>query len=98
MLPDFEGIWAEEPPQVDQRARRRRDLLAYGLQRRLTARQRQMVQAYYYQGKTLQQIAQETGLSPSTVCRHLQAARRRLVELARQEEELRRALPPGEED
>ncbi len=44
----------------------------------LTERQRQMVTAYYFEGKTVTEIAKDHGLSKSTVSRHLSRARERL--------------------
>ncbi len=44
----------------------------------LTPRQRQLVTMYYFEERTLPQIAQELSLDTSTVCRTLQRARKRL--------------------
>ena len=91
-LPDFEAFSAvQEDPAPDLRNRRFRAILSYGLEHCLTRRQQEVVDAYYLQGKKLETIARELGVAPSTVCRHLQAARRRLRALAEQAEELRRS-------
>lgn len=57
-------------------------VLEMGL-RRLTPRQRECVQMYYYRSFTLEEIAQALGVNPSTVCRHLQKARAHLREFAK---------------
>lgn len=46
--------------------------------RELTALQREILCAVYYEGKTQKQIAQERGVSCSTVCRTLHRAEARL--------------------
>lgn len=46
--------------------------------RELTALQREILCAVYYEGKTQKQIAQERGVSCSTVCRTLHRAEERL--------------------
>jgi len=89
-LGDMDGLWAAEAQaDADLLHRSRRTVLAYGLDHCLTPRQQQMVRAYYYEGKTQEELARELGVAPSTVCRHLQAARRRLTRLALQTEVLR---------
>ncbi|MFU0831917.1 MAG: Sigma70-r4-2 domain-containing protein [Oscillospiraceae bacterium] len=47
----------------------------------LTARQMQCVRLYYAEQKKIVEIAQELGVSPSTVCRHLKKARLRLKKI-----------------
>ncbi|MDO4815215.1 MAG: sigma-70 family RNA polymerase sigma factor [Bacillota bacterium] len=44
----------------------------------LTPRQRQLVQMYYLRQMPMQTIACELGVAPSTVCRTLARARKRL--------------------
>ena len=41
----------------------------------LTSRQRQMLEEYYFGGRTVTEIAQRHGLSKSTVSRHLSRSR-----------------------
>ena len=48
------------------------------MERELTQPQREILQAVYYEGKTQKQVAQERGVSCSTVCRNLQRAEARL--------------------
>ena len=44
----------------------------------LTERQRQMVTEYYFDGKSVTKLAEEYGLSKSTVSRHLSRSREKL--------------------
>ena len=44
----------------------------------LTEKQRQVLIAYYFQNKTMAQIAQERGINRSTVCRTLHRAETRV--------------------
>lgn len=92
-LPDLDGFWTrEEDAGPDRRHQARVELLRYGVRTQLTPRQRQVVDRYYHRGLTLAQTARELELSCSTVCRHLQAARGRLRQLARQAHELEALL------
>ncbi len=88
-LPDFDAFWAEEDV-PDGRHQAYLGLLRYGIDHCLTPRQRQAVELYYYGGKTLEEAARELGVAPSTVCRHLQAARGRLGDLAARAGELQK--------
>ena len=51
--------------------------------RELTAAQREILCAVYFEGKTQKQIAQERGVSCSTVCRTLHRAEQRLQRFLR---------------
>lgn len=55
----------------------------YAVEHELTSRQRACFERYYLQHKTMPQIAKELGVSPSTVSRHLRAARSRVRCFAR---------------
>ena len=48
------------------------------MQNELTPLQRDLLQAIYFDGKSQTAIAEERGVNPSTVCRTLQRAERRL--------------------
>ena len=48
------------------------------IERELTAAQREVLRAVYFEGKTQKQVAQERGVSCSTVCRTLLRAETRL--------------------
>ena len=60
------------PPEVQLRRVRK------VIEHELTANQRQVIIAYYFQQKTLPQIAQEMQVNKSTVCRTLHRAEVRL--------------------
>ena len=53
-------------------------LLTRVVARELTPRQRQMVERYYFDGRTILSIANELGVNKSTVSRGLKAARNRM--------------------
>ncbi len=65
-----------------------RSLLREGMRSCLTPRQRQMVELYYYDRLTMTEIAHRLALNPSTVSRHLKAARGRLLHFSRQMRQL----------
>lgn len=48
------------------------------MQKELTQMQRETVLAYYFENKTLQEIAQERNVNKSTICRTLKRAENRL--------------------
>lgn len=54
------------------------ELVRCAIQEALTPRQRQLVRMYYLQQMPMQTIARELGVAPSTVCRTLERARKRL--------------------
>ena len=54
-----------------------------GMERELTQAQREILCAVYYEGKTQRQIAQERGVSCSTICRTLHRAEQRLQRFLR---------------
>ena len=49
----------------------------------LSARQREMITLYYFDNRTMPEIARMTGLNKSTVCRHIHKGRRELERLLR---------------
>ncbi len=51
--------------------------------RELSPCQREILTAYYFQGKTIARIAEERGVNKSTVCRTLHRAEKRLQKLLR---------------
>ncbi len=53
-------------------------VLRVALSQELTDRQLECVRLYFYEGLTEEQTARRLGLTKSTVCRHLQKAKRRL--------------------
>lgn len=61
----------------DQLARLRRQL-RLARERELTPRQRQFLERYFDDGLSMREIAEETGVDPSTVSRTLRRARERL--------------------
>lgn len=48
------------------------------IEKELTENQRQILIAYYFQNRTMAEIAQERGVCPSTVCRTLHRAEARV--------------------
>lgn len=61
---------------------RRKDFLGEAITRELTPRQRELIIAYYIEGKNIPQLAQEHNLNRSTVSRHIAAAKRKLSRFA----------------
>ena len=53
-------------------------LVAAALRSELTPRQAQMVQLYYVEQHNMREIGRLLGVNPSTVCRTLQTARKKL--------------------
>ena len=53
-------------------------LIAAALREDLTPRQAQMVQLYYVEQHNMREIGRLLGVNPSTVCRTLQTARKKL--------------------
>lgn len=49
----------------------------------LTARQRECLTMYYFENKKMKDIAVVLSLSPSTVTRHIKAAKKRLINIAK---------------
>ena len=62
----------------DERLGRMKRLLPEVMAAELTARQRQVIELYYYRRLNIPQIAGELGLNKSTVHRHLKAAHGRI--------------------
>ena len=86
------------PQRVGETADNRRQLLQMrcllreGVSRCLTPRQRQVVELYYYKQLNMTEIAGQLGVNPSTVSRHLKAARGRLKQFTGQMQLLERIL------
>ncbi len=57
-------------------------ILSRAIGRELTQAQRDCLTDYYLLGKKQKEIAKQRGLSASTVCRHIKAARRKLHNIA----------------
>ncbi len=75
ILSDFSDPYLPRSVQI----RRMRSVM----ERELTQAQREILCAVYYEGKTQRQIAQERGVSCSTVCRTLHRAEQRLQRFLR---------------
>ena len=69
----FEGLFFRHIPR-EQQIRRMKAVM----QKELTQMQRETVLAYYFENKTLQEIAQERNVNKSTICRTLKRAENRL--------------------
>jgi RNA polymerase sigma factor (sigma-70 family) len=69
----FEGLFYRHIPR-EQQIRRMKAVM----QKELTQMQRETVLAYYFENKTLQEIAQERNVNKSTICRTLKRAENRL--------------------
>ncbi len=57
--------------------------LRHVIEHELTALQRELLEAFYYEGKSQKQIAHERGVCCSTVCRTLHRAEQRLQRFLR---------------
>ena len=75
ILSDFSDPYLPRSVQI----RRMRSVM----ERELTQAQREILCAVYYEGKTQRQIAQERGVSCSTICRTLHCAEQRLQRFLR---------------
>ena len=73
LFEDYQGL--RLPPQVQ--LKRVKNVIA----QELSPCQRQVLIAYYFQRKTIPQIAQERNVHKSTVCRTLHRAERRVQQL-----------------
>lgn len=71
--PDFE----EESTNLGD-LRAAKAVLQAALNQELTKRQRDCVQLYFYEGLTEEETGLRLGITKSTVCRHLQKAKKRL--------------------
>ncbi len=60
----------------------------------LTGRQKECVLLYFFEGLTEEEAGKRLGVSKSTVCRHLQRAKRRLKRAVMYAGTACRALPP----
>lgn len=69
----YEGY---EGPRLSRQAQMKR--LSRVIEMELTDAQRQILVAYYFQNQTMAQIARERGVCPSTVCRTLHRAEKRV--------------------
>ena len=69
----FEGYEGPRLPPSTQMQRLRRVI-----ERELTQTQREVIVAYYFQDKTIPEIAAERGVQKSSVCRCLKRAERRV--------------------
>ena len=69
----YEG---DEGPRLPRQTQLRR--LHRVVERELTEKQREILLAYYFGGKTMEQIARERGVCRSTVCRTLHRAENRV--------------------
>lgn len=65
--------------------RRQREMLKKALSRaikdELTERQRQIVEEFYFENKTVSEIAQQEGVNKSTISRHLKRSREKLQQV-----------------
>lgn len=75
ILSDFSDPYLPRSVQI----RRMRSVM----ERELTQAQREILCAVYYEGKTQRQIAQERGVSCSTICQTLHRAEQRLQRFLR---------------
>ena len=57
-------------------------ILQKAMREELTEKQRVCMTRYYLESKTIRVIATEMSLSPSTVCRHIQNARKKIRHIA----------------
>lgn len=58
-------------------------ILRSAIKNELTDKQRYCLCEHIYKGRSMKEIASELGVSPSTVTRHIQNARKRLKNVAR---------------
>ena len=65
------------PPEVQRRRVR------MVMERELTDTQRRAIQAYYFEGKTIREIAREQGVQPSSVWKAVQRGLRRMARCLR---------------
>lgn len=61
---------------------RMKKILKKAIKEELTEKQRLCITSYYLESKTIRTIASELGLSPSTVCRHIQNAKKKIRHIA----------------
>lgn len=73
----------KEPDVVDSEHQRIICVLSKAIKGELTQRQRDCVNLYYYQGKTVSEVAHELKIGVPTASKHLKKARNRLADVLR---------------
>ncbi len=68
----------EEPSTNKRTLEAAKSVLRTALLQELTERQRECIGLYFYEGLTEEEAGRRLGVSKSTVCRHLQKAKKRL--------------------
>jgi DNA-directed RNA polymerase specialized sigma24 family protein len=92
-LTEDRSAWHESPREIQaglQRGKRKAVLLRWvrrEMERRLTRRQRQYMDLYYFRGMSYAAIGRATGTNPSSVCRSVRRALNRLTDAAEQLDE-----------
>ena len=66
----------------DSRVTRMKRLIASAMKNELTERQRTCIIKYYYDGLTVPEIAEDLGVKPTTVYKHLKLAMRSLKRIS----------------
>lgn len=66
----------------DERIRMKK-IISKALDEELTEKQTACIVAYYLEGKKMKNIAEELGVAPSTVTRHIQSGKNRLMNIAK---------------
>lgn len=79
MIDKLDLVHVEDEEQYNTTRREKMKKILYsGLNRSLTQRQRECIQKYYGENKTMSEIAGELSLNVSTVSRHIKAAKKNL--------------------
>jgi RNA polymerase sigma factor (sigma-70 family) len=73
----------KEPEELDSEHQRIVRILSKAIKGELTQRQRDCVYLYYYQGKTVSEVAHELQIGMPTASKHLKKARNRLADVLR---------------
>ena len=63
--------------------KRMKKIISKALNEELTEKQKACVVAYYLEGRKMIDIAQDLGVAPSTVKRHIQSGKHRLMKIAK---------------
>jgi RNA polymerase sigma factor (sigma-70 family) len=58
-------------------------IMRKAIREELTNKQRHCIYEHYYNGKSMKKIAEELGVAPSTITRHIQSAKQRLRKIAK---------------
>ncbi len=91
-IPETQSLWHETPEEIEEKlqwGKEKAHLLQWvqkQIQRKLTAREKNYIELYYFQGLTLEVIAKKHHSNPSNISRTIRRGIKKLVQLTKNEE------------